>query len=188
MLLSRCSIVHHGKRLAQHGCSLVLFSWMFATGASAQDSNSSPASSPQDKQPVLTHRSESPSAEDQPKPVTISLTVPSGTAIQVALDGEMRIQKEGQTFRGVLVEPVYAFDQLVIPVGTEVLGRIIRIEPVSAGKRTLAALDADFTPSRAFQIEFTELVMADGRHIPINTVVTPGSGRAIRCLTARDAR
>ena len=161
---------------------------MFVAAAFAQDSNSVPASSPQDKQPVLTHRSESPSAEDQPKPVTISLTVPSGTAIQVALDSEMRIRNPGQTFRGVLVEPVYAFDQLVIPVGTEVLGRIIRIEPVSAGKRTLAAQDADFTPSRAFQIEFSELILADGRHIPINTVVTPGSGQVIRFLTARDAK
>src|SRR3984885_16098189 len=99
MLLSRCSFVHHVKRCAVRACSLVLFSWMFATGASAQDSNSVPASSPQDKQPVLTHRSESPSAEDQPKPVTISLTVPSGTAIPVALDREIRIRNPGQTFR-----------------------------------------------------------------------------------------
>jgi hypothetical protein len=188
MPLSRCATVRCGNRWAQLGWSLLLFSRMFVAAAFAQDSNSVPASSPQDKQPVLTHRSESPSAEDQPKPVTISLTVPSGTAIQVALDSEIRIRNPGQTFRGVLVEPVYAFDQLVIPVGTEVLGRITRIEPVSAGKRTLAALDADFTPPRAFEIEFTELILADGRHIPINTVVTPGSGQVIRFLTARDAK
>ena len=104
--------------------------------------------------------------------------------MQVALAKEIRIHAVGQPLPGRIVEPIYAFDKLVIPVGTEVSGEITRIEPVSNGKRTLAALDADFTPSHAIDVTFTELILADGRHIPIHTVVTPGSGQVIRFLTA----
>jgi hypothetical protein len=104
--------------------------------------------------------------------------------MQVALDEEIRIHKVGQALPGHIVEPIYAFDKLVIPVGTQVTGEITRIQPVSTGKRTLAALDADFTPSRAIDVTFTELILADGKHIPIHTVVTPGSGQVIRFVAA----
>ncbi len=56
------------------------------------------------------------------------------------------------------------------------------------GKRTLAALDADFTPAHAIDVTFTELILADGKHIPIHTVVTPGSGQVIRFLTAANEK
>jgi hypothetical protein len=79
---------------------------------------------------------------------------------------------------------VYAFDRLVIPVGTKVTGQITQIEPISGGKRTLEALDADFTPAHRIEVKFTDLILADGKHIPIHTTVTPGSGQLIRFVTA----
>ena len=48
----------------------------------------------------------------------------TGTVLQVALSDEVRIKEEGQTVRGLLVEPVFAFDQEVIPVGSESLSGI----------------------------------------------------------------
>jgi hypothetical protein len=115
---------------------------------------------------------------------TIPLTVPKGAAVQVVLDKEVRIQKVGQTVHGRVAEPVYAFDKLVVPIGTEVTGQITQLEGVSGGKRTLDALNAEFTPSRKVQIEFDELELPDGRHIPIHTTVTPGSGQLIKFVTA----
>lgn len=117
---------------------------------------------------------------------TISLTVPRGTTLQVALDKEVRVKRVGQPIRGRVVEPVYAFDQEVIPVGGEVLGRITKIERVSKKMRLLTALNLDFTPTRKIQVEFDEIILADGKRIPIKTVVTPGSGRAIRLVTTVD--
>jgi hypothetical protein len=81
---------------------------------------------------------------------------------------------------------VYAFDKLVVPVGTEVTGQITGLEDVSGGKRTLDALNADFSPPRKVQMQFNELVLTDGRHIPIHTTVTPGSGQVIQFVTAAD--
>jgi hypothetical protein len=117
---------------------------------------------------------------------TISLTVPKGTPLQVALDKEVRVEKVGQPIHGRIVEPVYAFDTVVIPIGTEVTGRITRIESVSGGKRTAAALDADFTPARETKIEFDALLLPDGKRIPVQTSVTPGSGQVIEFVTAAE--
>ena len=59
---------------------------------------------------------------------TIELKVSKDTPLQIALDKEVRLQKTGQPLHGRIVEPVYAFDKLVIPVGTEVNGKITQID------------------------------------------------------------
>jgi len=106
--------------------------------------------------------------------------------VQVALDDEIRVRKTGQAITGHVVEPVYAFDKLVIPVGTVVNGEITEIEDISGGKRTLDALNAEFTPAHKIDVEFTEFVFADGRRIPVHTRVTPGSGQVVQFVTADD--
>jgi len=121
-------------------------------------------------------------------PQTVTLTVPKGTPLQVALDREIHIKKVGQPMHGRLVEPVYAFDHIVVPVGSELIGTVTRIETISAGKRTLSVLNADLTPERKVEVGFNELVLADGRHLPVHTTVTPGSGQVIKLVTAADAK
>jgi hypothetical protein len=103
--------------------------------------------------------------------------------LQVALDLEVRVKEVGQPIHGLLLEPLYAFDQEVLPVGSEVVGRITEIEKVSGKKRFLAALNVDLTPPRKVQVEFDEIIAADGTRIPVETVVTLGSGRAVRLVT-----
>jgi hypothetical protein len=131
---------------------------------------------------VLIHRPVAPSKTSTSE--TIPLRVPKGTAVQVVLDNEVKIGEVGQPIHGRVAEPVYAFDKLVVPVGSEVQGQITQLEAVSGRKRTLDALNADFTPSRKVQIEFDDLELADGRYIPIHTAVTPGSGQVIKFVTA----
>ena len=117
-------------------------------------------------------------------PETVSVTVPKGTPLQVVLDKEVKIERSGQPIHGRTVEPIYAFDRLVVPVGSEVTGKITKLEGVSSGKRTLDALNADFTPARKVDIEFDQIVLPDGKHISMQTVVTPGSGRVIEFVIA----
>jgi hypothetical protein len=52
------------------------------------------------------------------------LSVPKGTPLQIALDQEIQVKKVGQTVHGRIVQPVYAFDRVVIPIGTVASGRI----------------------------------------------------------------
>ena len=46
---------------------------------------------------------------------SVALSLPTGTPLQVALDQEIRVKKEGQPIHGRIVEPLYAFDHIVIP-------------------------------------------------------------------------
>ena len=110
-----------------------------------------------------------------------------GLRCRLFCDKEVRIQKVGQSVHGRVAEPVYAFDKLVVPVGTRGYGPDHSPRKLFlAGKRTLDALNADFSPPRKVQIEFDDLKLIDGRHIPIHTTVTPGSGQVIQFVTAAD--
>ena len=121
-------------------------------------------------------------------PQTVALTVAKGAPLQVALDEEIRVKKVGQPVHARVVEPVYAFDHIVVPVGSEIIGEVTKIEAVSNGKRTEAALNADFTPLRKVEVGFHELVLPDGRRFPLHTSVTPGSGQVIELVTAANAK
>jgi hypothetical protein len=119
-------------------------------------------------------------------PQSVPLTVPKGTSLQVALAKEVCIRRVGQGVEAQVIEPVYAFDRLVVPVGSKVRGEVTRIEPVSGGKRTLAGLDGDFTPARKIEVRFSDLVLVDGKDIPLHTSVTPGSGQVLKFVSAPD--
>jgi hypothetical protein len=118
------------------------------------------------------------------KSAIIPLTVPPGTALKVALDEEVRIENVGQPVHGTLVEPVYAFDKLVIPAGSEVLGEVSGIEHLAKKTRILAAVNANLSPYRKVSVEFDELRLADGRLLPLHGTVNPGSQAVLEFVSA----
>src|ERR1700735_3009543 len=71
----------------------------------------------------------SPSSQPPAAARTIALTVPDGTPLQIALDSEVRVRKVGQPIHGRVMQPVYVFDHLVIPTGTQATGRIAHLAP-----------------------------------------------------------
>ena len=121
-------------------------------------------------------------------PQSVALWVPKGTPLQVALDREIRVKKVGQPIHGRIVEPVYAFDHIVIPTGSEVTGQVAKIGEISGGKRTMAVLDADFTPERKVDVNFDDLVLLNGTHFSLQSSVTPGSGQVIRFVAAAEGK
>ena len=154
-------------------------------GAQAQEAAHAPLSSANPPSaPALSRR---PTENAPDASATVALTVPKGTPVEVALDQEVRVRKAGESIGGHVVEPVYAFDKLVIPAGTRVTGEITRIESVSGGKRAMAALDADFSPSHKIQVAFSEFVTADGKRIAVRTSVMPGSGQVVQFVSAAAA-
>jgi len=98
------------------------------------------------------------------------------------------VKEVGQVLHGSIVEPVYAFDHIVVPVGSKVTGKVTKIESPPSGKRTLAALNADFTPVRKVEVGFDELALSDGRHFTLHTRVTPGSGQILELVTAANVK
>lgn len=148
----------------------------------------SPAAPQEAPVPHLTPGNERKPATAMPErpapPQVVLLTVPKQTSLQVALDKEVKVKKVGQGVSARLVDPVYAFDQLVVPAGSEIRGRITKIEPVSRTHRTLAGLDGDFSPTRNIEVTFTDLVLPDGKHLSVHTNVTPGSGQVMQFVTS----
>src|ERR1700678_1329896 len=165
--------------LSRGVCSLFL---ACAGWASAQDA---PPAPPLDSRlpPAYTDANIPPSVLLE----TVPLIVPEGTAVEIALDEEIRIRKVGQSISGHVVEPVYAFDKLVVPVGTAAAGRITNIEATSNGNRRLSAQVAEFTPAHQIDVEYPELVLPDAKHLPIPPRVTPRPGQVILRPTAADA-
>lgn len=143
---------------------------------------------------TLTRRPEQPTSDGsvtsvpQPTPKSILLSVPTGMALKVVLDQTVRIRRVGQPIHGAIVEPVYAFDQIVIPAGAAIAGEISAIDPVLKKRRIAAAMNGDFSPSRQVHIVFTDLVLADGRHVPVKTDVSLGSGEVLQFLPAGETK
>jgi hypothetical protein len=121
-----------------------------------------------------------------PLPVTVAMSVPSGTPIKVALDSEVRIRTVGQPIHGKTTEPVYAFDKLLIPAGTPVNGKVSAIDAVPKKIRTLEAMDGNFSPVRTVHVQFDELVMPDGRRLPMHTVASPAPGGVLSFVPANE--
>jgi len=104
----------------------------------------------------------------------------------VALDSEVRVRNVGQSIHGKTVEPVYAFDKLLIPAGTLVNGKVSTIDAVLGKTRLLDATDGNFSPARQVHVEFDELVMADGRHVALQTVASPAPDGVLRFVSANE--
>src|ERR1039458_10122840 len=116
----------------------------------------------------------------------VPMSVGAGTPIKVALDSEVRIRKEGQAIHGKTTEPVYAFDKLLIPMGTVVNGKVSAIDGVPKKTRTLEAMDGNFSPVRSVHVQFDELVMGDGRHVALQTVASPAPNGVLRFVSANE--
>jgi hypothetical protein len=149
--------------------SIFVFAWAVAGRLPAQTTASQP-------QPT--------SPQQSSELHIMATTVPNGTPLQIALDKEVRVRKVGEPITGRVMQPVYVFDRLVIPVGTAATGRISAIDPVPGRTRTLSVLNANFTPSHKLAVVFDELILPDGRHIDLHATVVPGSGQVIRLVTA----
>src|ERR1039458_6167006 len=167
--------------------STVLIAFACTAAMSAQEN--APAISQDAPMPHLspgTARKPAPATtpEQPAPPQVVPLTVPKQTSLQVALDKELRVRKVGQSVSARLVDPVYAFDRLFVPAGAEIRGQVTKIEALSGTRRTLAGLNADFTPVRNIEVTFTDLVLPDGKHVSLHTNVTAGSGQVMQFVTA----
>lgn len=126
-------------------------------------------------------------ADNLPAQRTIALTVPKGTPLQVALNSEVRIRNMGQALQGHLMQPVYVFDRLVLPLGTRVQGHISKIGKPSRKQIVWSILNADFSPPRPVEVSFDQIVLVDGRQLPLHAAVVPGSGQVIRLVDSGSA-
>ncbi len=102
-------------------------------------------------------------------PGQVTLTVPSGAPLRVYLTKKIP-KRLGAPVEAKLLEPVYAFDKQVVPAGVILNGRVSRLESLTKWQRFLTMLNGDFTPLHQAKVQFSTMVMPDGRIVRINTV------------------
>jgi hypothetical protein len=142
----------------------------------------------QPENPKLLQRPSSPVTADRPaekaaSPQQIELTVPAGTPIRIAITKRVRIARAGAAVSGKVTDPVYAFDQAVIPADSKVRGHVARVARVSKLRRTMAYADADFSPAHQYTITFDKIILADGRELPVVTTATRGTQNVIHLIS-----
>ena len=121
-------------------------------------------------------------------PEVVELNVSAGTPLPVVLDKEVRIRKTGQEIHGKIAEPVYVFDKVVVPAGSDAVGKVTRIGGVPALKRTYAALNSDFSPVRDVEITFNRLKLPGGNEIPVYTRVSLAPKGVLEFVTATEPK
>jgi len=100
----------------------------------------------------------------------ISLQVGAGRPLEIVIEDRVTVHNVGQPVTGTLVNALYAYDRIVVPAGTMVLGHIAALQEQSKIARTRAMMAGDFTPKRHVVLEFDTLVLGDDR-MPISTTV-----------------
>jgi len=163
----------------------VLMVGMFSSVNVAQTLKPRPPASAQQNEDM-------PAAQTEPKnidsaAIVMPMSVNAGTPIKVAIDSDVRIREVGQTIHGRTTEPIYAFDKLLIPVGTVVNGKVAAIDPVPKMVRTMQAANGNFSPVRKVHVQFDELVMADGKRVVLHTVASPAPDGVLRFVSANEA-
>lgn len=161
-------------------CSIAL---QAQTTESRQQSAENPKLMQSPSAPVAADRS----AEKVAVPQQIELMVPAGTPIRVAITKRVRIAHQGTKVSGKVTDTVYAFDQAVIPAGSEVRGHVARIAPVSSLHRTMAFADADFSPAHQYTVTFDKIILKNGRQLRVATTATRGTQNVIH-LRSEPAR
>jgi hypothetical protein len=119
-------------------------------------------------------------------PATISLTLPTGTPLRIAVDQRVRIRDSGAVVHGKVVEAVYAFDQEVIPAGSMATGHVKSIAPVSGVRRGMAYANGDFSPFHKYEVTFDMVTLPNGKQMPISTTVLPGTAEVVHLVSNPD--
>src|SRR3984893_9902274 len=114
----------------------------------------------------------------------IDLLVPQGSTLRIALDQRTRVSHPGDAVHGKVVETVYAFDQPVIPAGSIATGHVIKIDSVTAVRRTMSYANGDLTPFRKYEVTFDTVTLPDGRQLSVATTVSAGTAEVVHLVSA----
>src|ERR1700688_2671612 len=116
----------------------------------------------------------------------IDLLVPQGSTLRIALDQRTRVSHPGDAVHGKVVETVYAFDQPVIPAGSVATGHVIKVDNVTAVRRTMSYANGDFSPFRKYGVTFDTVTLPDGRQVSVATSVSAGTAQVVHLSTSAE--
>lgn len=115
------------------------------------------------------------------------LEVKPGTPLHISLEKKVTI-RAAEPVRGVLVHPLYVFDREVIPAGSEVSGTVTKVLPASRSERLRTYLNGRLRTRNDALVQFDEIVLRDGRRIPLRASATAGRPSGVVRLAGVDSK
>ena len=115
----------------------------------------------------------------------VELVATPGTPLRIAIDETTSLRTVGQSVHGTLVEPLYAYDRIVLPAGARVTGHVASLDNPSRFTRVKAWSSGNFSPNRRATIAF-DAVERDGQTIALNALGVNGIAN-VRREIAHDA-
>src|SRR5271157_167255 len=131
----------------------------------------------------ITFAQDKPTASD-----AIPLTVPVGMPLHVILEKPILIKHTDAPVEARVVDPIFVFDHMVIPRGSQVLGRVAKVESASRKQRGLSIANGNFSPLRKAQVDFDTLVLKDGTRLPLRTMVTQGAPNMVHLVAGEEGK
>ncbi len=90
---------------------------------------------------------------------TATVVIPTGVPLHIQI-GQTADLRVGVSVKGVLTEPIYVRDRLVLPIGSAVRGKVVGFVPVEHLVREQALLNGDLTPLHDPVVDFTTVHLA----------------------------
>lgn len=106
-----------------------------------------------------------------------------GTQVQVLIERDMSM-KLGEVVRAKTVYPMYVDNELVLPAGTEMVGKVSALAPASKARSRSAKMGGDFTPLHEAKISFDEMII-EGKSFSVRGE-TIGEGAEVVRFVATD--
>ncbi len=100
--------------------------------------------------------------------VRIPLKVEAGTPLRLYIVKRVSYTKDAPV-TAKLIEPVWAFDRIVIPAGTTLEGKVAEVDPVSKTERAMSMIRGDFTPLKRAKVSFARMVLPNGQAMMLDT-------------------
>jgi hypothetical protein len=113
----------------------------------------------------------------------VSLIVAAGRPLRVRVTDRVAIKRVGQIVTAAVIDPVFAYDRVVIPSGATVTGHVAGFEEPPRWSRLRAKLAGDFTPQHTPIVQFDTLALPDGTRLPISTAAATGRERIVLSTT-----
>lgn len=111
-------------------------------------------------------------ADAQPPASRVHLVLQPQRVLRVVISQRTFIRQSGQTVTGTLLEPIYAYDRIVLPQGTPVRIRIVELKSPPVQNRVLAVAGGDLSSHPQATVIFDGATAADGRRIALHATVT----------------
>ena len=94
------------------------------------------------------------------QPARAPLTLATGVPLHIRVTRTAKL-RTGTSVEGVLTEPIYSLDRLVLPQGTVVHGTVTDYTPIAHQVRLQALLNGDVTPLHDPVVDFSTLHLAE---------------------------